>query len=59
MVVREQLGPGMGDEAVVAMNNENPVKDFFHPEYAQYAQYAVYNMYNMHNMHLQKYAEYA
>ena len=44
MVVREQLGPGMGDEAVVAMNNENPVKDFFHPEYAQYAQYAVYNM---------------
>jgi hypothetical protein len=24
----------MGDQAVVAINNENPVKDFFHPEYA-------------------------
>ena len=59
MVVREQLGPGMGDQAVVAIDNETPAKDFFHPEYAQYAQYAVYNMYNMHNMHLLKYAEYA
>ena len=45
MVVRDQLGPGMGDQAVVpvAINNENPgypAKDFFHPEYAEYAQYA-------------------
>ena len=44
MVVREQLGPGMGDQAVVAINNENPENEFFNPEYAQYAQYAVYNM---------------
>jgi hypothetical protein len=40
-VVREQLGPGMGDEAVVAMNNENPVKNFIHPEYAQYAKLII------------------
>ncbi len=37
MVAREQLGPGMGDQAGVAINNENPASDFFHPEYAQYA----------------------
>ena len=61
MVVREQLGPGMGDQAVVpvAINNETPAKDFFHPEYAEYAQYAEFNMHNIHNMHLRKYAEYA
>jgi hypothetical protein len=43
-------GPGMGDQAVVAINNENPANDFFiHNmlkciicivQYAQYAQYA-------------------
>ena len=53
MVVREQLGPGMGDQAVVAINNENPENGFFDPEYAQYAQYAVYNMQNMRTMNLQ------
>ncbi len=35
-----QLGPGMGDQAVVAINNENPANDFF-----------IQNMHNMHNMH--------
>jgi hypothetical protein len=49
----------MGDQAVVAINNENPENGFFDPEYAQYAQYALYNMLNMHNMHQQKCAEYA
>ena len=52
MVVCEQLGPGMGDQAVVAINNENPENGFFDPEYAQYAQYVVYNMQNMRTMHL-------
>ncbi len=54
MVVREQLGPGMGDQAIVAINEENLEQDFFHYEYAQYAKYAYCNimMLNMHNMHL-------
>ncbi len=43
----------MGDQAVVAINNENPENEFFNPEYAQYAQYAVYNMQNMCTMNLQ------
>ncbi len=42
MVVREQLGPELGDQAIVAINNESPENDFFHPEYAQYAQYAQF-----------------
>jgi hypothetical protein len=52
VVVREQLGPGMGDQAIVAINDENLVQDFFHYEYAQCAKYAYCNMLNMHNMHL-------
>jgi hypothetical protein len=52
VVVREQLGPGMGDQAIVAINDENLEQDIFHYEYAQYAKYANYNMLNMHNMHL-------
>jgi hypothetical protein len=59
VVVREQLGPGMGDQAIVAKNNENLEQDFFHCEYAQYEEYAYYNMLNMHNMHQLKYAQYA
>ena len=52
MVVCEQLGPGMGDQAIVAINYENLEQDFFHYEYAQYAKYAYCNMLNMHNMHI-------
>ncbi len=50
MAVREQLGPGMGDQAIVAINDENLGQDFFHCEYAEYAEYAYYNMLNMHNI---------
>ncbi len=46
-MVREQLGPGMRDQAVVAIGDENPETDFS-PEYAHYAQYAYYKIHNMH-----------
>jgi hypothetical protein len=51
VAVLEQLGPGMGDQAIVAINDENLEQDFIYYEYAQYAQYAYYNVLNMHNMH--------
>ncbi len=59
MVVREQLGPGIGDQEVVAINDQNLEQDFFHYEHAWYAEYAYYNMLNMRNMHLWKYVQYA
>ena len=56
MVVRKQLGPGMGDQAIVALNNEKMDQDIFHGEYAQYAKYANYNVLNMHDMNAWQYA---
>ena len=47
MVLREQLGPGMGDQAIVAINDESPAQDLFYM-----------NMQNMQNMLSFKYAEY-
>ncbi len=29
VVVRKQLGPGMGDQAIVVKNNESPMPDIF------------------------------
>ena len=57
MVVRKQLGPGMGDQAIVAINNKGRAfsitnKYNIHWLYAEYAEYAAYAEYA-------EYAEYA
>ena len=48
-MVRKQLGPGMGDQAIVALSDEKLDQDIFHCAYAKYAKYAYNNMLNMHN----------
>jgi hypothetical protein len=53
VVVRKQLGPGMGDQAIVAINNKGRALSitnkyniyWLYAEYAEYAEYTEYAVY--------------
>ena len=43
-MVREQLGPGMGDQAIVAIDHASLGQDSLHCQYAQYAIYLHFSL---------------